>query len=107
MLMTPEERLERIERQMEFLAQSQTQTSGQLFQLSQRVEQLGDYLLRTARFMEDFARRTEERFGQVAEWQRRSDESIERLAAAQQRTDERLNILIAVVERYFSNGKRG
>lgn len=76
--MTPEERFDRIERQMEFLADNQAQTSAQLLQLGQRVEQLGDYLLRTARFMEGFARRTEERFSQV-------DEKLGRLAEAQQR----------------------
>ena len=97
--MTPEQRFERIELQMEFLAHNQAQASAQLLQLGQRVDQLGDYLLRTARFMEGFARRTEDRLSQV-------DEKLGRLAEAQQRTEERLNILIGVVERYFSNGGR-
>ncbi|MBI3940833.1 MAG: hypothetical protein HY315_08360 [Acidobacteria bacterium] len=104
--MQPEERFERIERQIEFLASHQAQLtatverhseqigqlSEQVGQLSGRVGDLGEFLLRTARIVEDLARRTEEGFNRVAQ--------------AQQRTDERLNILIAVVERYFSNGKK-
>lgn len=97
--MTPEERFERIERQIEFIVGHQaTQT--------EQIRQLGDFLLRTARFVEDFARGTEERFSQVAEWQQRSDRKMEELAEAQRRTDERMNVLIGVVERYFSNGGR-
>lgn len=97
--MTPEERFDRIERQIESVV-------GQQAHQAEQIQQLGDFLLRATRFVEDFARRTaewqrrtEERFGQV-------DEKLGRLAEAQQRTEERLNILIGVVERYFSNGGR-
>jgi hypothetical protein len=45
--------------------------------LGQTIAQVGDLLLRTGRVFEEYSRRT----------------------------DERLNALIAVVERYFSNGR--
>ena len=51
---------------------------------------------------------------QMAEAQVRTDSRMAELAQAQKRTDEamaetsdRLNSLIVVVERYFSNGRRG
>ena len=63
---------------MEFVVQQQADRNG--------------FLIRLARFSEDLARKTEERF--------------ERLENAQRRTDERLNALIGIVERYFENGGR-
>ncbi|MGI8784829.1 MAG: hypothetical protein ACR2L2_14395 [Acidobacteriota bacterium] len=74
--MTPEERFKRIDRNLEFL---------------------GQFLLRTARMLEGFARRTEARFDGV-------EQSLQRLAEAGARTDERLNVLVHVVERHFSSG---
>lgn len=119
--MTPEERFDRIERQIEFLAGHQAQMSSAIDHHSEQIGQLGNFLLRTARSVEDLVRRTEERFNQIANWQQRSDRKLEELAeaqrrtdgqiqqliASQQRTDERLNILVGFVERYFSNGGRG
>ncbi|MBI2822334.1 MAG: hypothetical protein HYX74_08925 [Acidobacteria bacterium] len=107
--MLPEERKERIERMdrlLEFLANQQAEAlarverhqqeierhSQQIERNSQQIEQLGGFLLRTARLLESLAQRTDERFQQVAQ--------------VQQRTDERLNVLIGVVERYFSNGDK-
>ena len=117
--MQPEERFERIERQMEFLASHQAQLAVNVEKHSEQVSQLGDFLLRTARLMEDQARRTDQRFQQIAVWMDqltvridqltdRMDQltdRLDRLAQAQQHTDERLNTLINVVERYFSNGR--
>lgn len=74
--MTPEERFERIDR---------------------TLDKLGQFLLKTARMLEGFARRTEARFDRV-------EESLRRLAEAGMRTDERLNVLIHIVERHISNG---
>lgn len=112
--MDPEERFERIERQIEFLADHQAAMSAAIDRHSEQIGQLGDFLLRTGRFVEDFARRTEERFNQVADAMQGTNERIDRLAEAQRqlteaqhRTDERLNVLINVVERYFSgNGRK-
>ena len=119
--MNPEERFERIERQIEFLADHQAAMSAaidrhseQIGQLGGQIGQLADFLLRTGHFVEDFTRRTEERFNQVADAMQGTNERIDRLAEAQRqlteaqhRTDERLNVLINVVERYFSgNGRK-
>ncbi|HYK88410.1 MAG TPA: hypothetical protein VE398_06550 [Acidobacteriota bacterium] len=93
--MTPEERFERIERQLEFLAAGQAQhdarmaeISGQLAVNSGQIGQLSDLTLRIGRIVEEQARR------------------MDALAESQRRTDERLNTLINVVERYFSNGHK-
>ncbi len=107
--MTPEQpdRHERIERQLEFLANHQAQLhaelevlkeitsrhseqiarhSEQIGQLGTQLGQLGDYVLRMGRVFEQQARSADERMA---------------------RTDERLNALIATVERHISrhNGK--
>ena len=110
--MTPEERYDRIDRQLEFLANHQAHLSAdiqglweivskhsaqidkhtaQIEQHTSQIGQIADLVLRIGRIVEEQGRRTDER--------------IERLAEAQGRTDERLNTLISVVERYFSNGR--
>ena len=96
--MPPEECLDRVERQLEFLAGHQAQMAVTVEKHSEQITQLGDFLLRAARFSENLARRTEERFAELAEAQRRTEEHM-------QRTDERLNVLVNIVERYFSNGR--
>jgi len=103
--MTPEERFERMERQMEFLAQNQAE-------LTANVGTLKQDLLALARIVQQHVVSTEarfqtvaERFQTVADQFQRVDESMESLAKAQRSTEERLNALITIVERYFSNGK--
>src|SRR6266516_4296766 len=103
--MTPEERFERMELQMEFLAQNQAE-------LTANVGTLKQDLLALARIVQQHVVSTEarfqtvaERFQTVAEQFQRVDESMESLAKAQRSTEERLNALITVVEHYFSNGK--
>ena len=106
--MTPEEqeRYERIERLLEFLANNQAKLSGQQGQFSVHQEQLSadienlkqitathttqigqlaETMLSLAHIVEEQGRQTDERF---------------------RATDERLNALIGVVERYFSNGRK-
>ena len=103
--MTPEERFERMERQMEFLAQNQAE-------LTANVGTLKQDLLALARIVQQHVVSTEarfqtvaERFQMVADQFQRVDESMESLAKAQRSTEERLNALITIVERYFSNGR--
>ncbi|MBI4454359.1 MAG: hypothetical protein HY644_00500 [Acidobacteria bacterium] len=111
--MTPEERFDRIEQQIEFLAGHQAQMAAAIDRHSEQIGQLGDFLLRLSRFAEEFAHETAERFHRTDEQldrltkaQRQTEEELKRLAESQRRTDERLNVLINVVERYFSgNGK--
>ncbi len=105
--MEPEERFERIERQLEFLAASQAQHDARMAEISgvlaensrkitentEHIGQLADLTLRIGRIVEEQATRMDALTGRMDE-----------LAASQVRTDERLNTLIHVVERYFSNG---
>ncbi len=102
--MTPEERFERIERQLEFLTNHQAQLYASLetlrdvaarhdTQISQLAEtaarhdsqivQLHDVASSLVRIIEDLGRRTDERLNDLAG---------------------KLNTLVNVVERYFSNG---
>ena len=88
--MTPEERFERIERQLEFLAVNQAQLTAsvqshnsQIAENSRQIGQLADLTMRIGRIVEEQARHMDEGFT---------------------RMDERLSTLIDVVERYFSNG---
>jgi len=100
--MTPEERFERIERQLEFLAANQANHDARLAENSRllaenagQIGQLADLTLRIGRIVEEQARRLDGLAGRMDE-----------LAASQKRTDERLNTLIDVVERYFSDGHK-
>ena len=122
--MTPEEneRYERFERQMEFLANHQAQLAADLESLkdenrvhsmqiaehskqiaehSRQISQLGDFILRIGRIVEEQARLADERMARTDEQMARSNEQMAR-------TDERLNALINIVERHISkhgNGK--
>src|SRR5688572_10793444 len=94
-----EGRFERIERTMEFLVQQQADMNG--------------FLLRLAKFTEDFAHKTGERFERLEQAHERLEQaherleqSLERREEAGRRTDERLNALIAIVERHLENGGR-
>lgn len=113
-LMTPEERFERIERQLEFLAANQAQhdarmaehskqlieNSRQITENSRQIAQLADLTLRIGRIVEGQAQRMDTLTQHMETLAQRMDE----LAESQRHTDERLNTLINVVERYFSNG---
>jgi chromosome segregation ATPase len=104
--MTPEERFERIERQLEFLAESQgrlftsiekhdaeialhsaqlAEQSAQIAQHHTQIVKLTDVVMSLAHIVEEQGRRMEKQG---------------------QRTDERLNALINTVERYISNGRK-
>ena len=118
--MTPEERFERIERHVEFMAQNQAQLTTSTSTLTQDVGALKQDLVELARIVQQHVVTTEarfqmvagqlgtvsEHFGTVAEQFRKVDERLESLAEAQRTTEERLNTLIIIVERYFSDGKR-
>jgi len=110
--MTPEERFERIERHMEFLAQNQAQLTASTFTLKQDLVELArivqQHVISTESRFQMVAERfaaVAEQFGTVAEQFRRVDDRLESLAEAQRTTEERLNSLIIIVERYFSDGK--
>ena len=110
--MTPEERFERMELQMEFLAQNQAELTANVGTLKQDLLALAriaqQHVVSTEARFQTVAERFQtvaEQFQMVADQFQRVDESMESLAKAQRSTEERLNALITVVEHYFSNGK--
>ena len=104
--MTPEERFERIEHHVEFLAQNQAQLTASTATLTQESSALKKDLIELARIVQQHVISTEARFQRVAEQFRMMGERFESLAEAQRTTEVRLNSLIIIVERYFSDGKR-
>ena len=122
--MTPEERFERIERSLEFVAASQAQItasiqsheaiiaensrqiaehSRQIAEHSRQIGELADLTLRIGRVVEEQGRQSDER---LKTSQADFEERFKALMAVQAHTDERLNVLINVVERYSSNGRK-
>jgi methyl-accepting chemotaxis protein len=120
--MTPEERFERIERHLEFLAVSMQSHDSQISenyrqfaesarqigenarQIGEHTRQIGELAAHAAQNSSQIAQLTDLtlHIGRAVEVQgRRMDE----LAESQRHTDERLNALIAIVERYFSDGR--
>jgi len=125
--MTPEERFERIERTLEFLAANQAQLSASaqsqdariaeqsklIAANSEHIKELGVLTVRLAGVVEEglanaggSLRLAAEGIKSLTQLQSSADERIKALAESQSRTDERLNTLINVVERYFSNGHK-
>ena len=125
--MTPEERFERIERQLEFTAEILVQLSasqqrqdaeisqlaGALSTLVHVVDDMGNRMEAGFSRMEDGFSRMEEGFSRMEEGlsrleerQRQTDEQMKLTNEQMKRTDERLNALISVVERHFSDGRR-
>ncbi|MBI4454869.1 MAG: hypothetical protein HY644_03110 [Acidobacteria bacterium] len=116
--MTPEERFERIERQIEFVVGQQVQFYADLRHLA---EQVG----RQERQIETQQGQIGQILGQIGQVvnvvqdmggilqgvirsQQRTEEHLLELGRRQQETDRRLNVLIDVIERHISgNGDRG
>ena len=99
-IMNPEERFERIERQLEFMAgiqaqlfASQQRHDEEIAQNSRQISRLADAISTLVRIVDDQGNRMEAGF-------RRVDERLEQ-------TDERLRALITVFERHLSNGRHG
>ncbi len=88
-VMTPEERFDRIERQLEFLANHQAQLSADIAAHSDQIAKLSDVVVSLAHIVEQHEQRMEEEY-------RRTEEQF-------RRTDERLNILVNTVDRHISN----
>lgn len=88
---------DKIKRQMEFILESQAQFASKMGQLEDVVSRLANASL--SRF-ETLEEKSAERFEDV-------DAKIAALANSQIRTEESLRNLIAVVDRYFSEGRNG
>jgi hypothetical protein len=119
MPMDHEERFSRIDRQLEFLAGNHAQLWADLQELqqisrrhSEQLVQVGDFILRLGRVVEEQGRQLERRIENETEQRReetrrrdeesrRRDEESRRRDEESRRFDERLN---ALFERYFGNG---
>ena len=102
MAMDPEERFERIERSLGFIAANQAQHDARMAEIINRQAE-------HARQLEEHFRVIEAnsgQIGQLGDLTLRVGRIVEEQARRMDRTDERLNTLISVVERYFSNGKK-
>ncbi len=107
MPMTPEERerYDRIDRQLEFLAAHQAQLSSDLV-IQQQITAKHDEQI--TRLEQQIARHSEQIAKQGEHVQSLTDNVLRLARVVDERdrqTSEKLNALIAVVERYFSNGK--
>jgi chromosome segregation ATPase len=117
MNMTPEERerYDRIDRTLEFLANSHAQLSADLVRLSDELDTLKDTTAELKETTAELKSITEmhsaqieaqgKQIGELGTFVLRLGHVMEEQVEAQARTDERLNTLIGVVERYFSNGR--
>ena len=99
--MTPEERFERIERQLEFLAANQAHHDAYLAELSKHTDENARQIGELTGLTMHIGRIVEVQAGHIETLTVRMGE----LAESQQRTDERLSTLISVVERYFSDDR--
>ena len=98
-IMNPEERFERIECQLEFVAGiqaqlcvSQQRQDSEIAQNARQISQLAEIVSNLVRVVDGQGNRMEAGFRRMEERQERTDEQM-------RRTDERLNTLIAAVER--------
>ena len=110
--MNPEERFERIERKLEFMAEiqaqllaSQQRQDAEIAQLANVVSDLARVVDNLGNRMENGFRRVDEHLMRISEHLTRTDEHLNRTDEHIRRTDDRLNVLIGVVERYFSDGR--
>lgn len=107
--MTPEERFERIERLIEFLAANQAQHAAQMAELSKQNGENQRLIAENSKQITENSRLSAEnarQIGQVVDLTLRIGRIVEEQAHRMDDLAERLNTLINVVERYFSNGHR-
>lgn len=91
---------ENFEKKMEFILQQQAQLVVNHEKAQERLTQLENLVTRFAQATVDRFEATDKRIDNV-------DERIAALVNAQMQTEESLRNLIAVVDRYFSEGRNG
>ncbi len=111
--MTPEERFERIERQLEFSTEILAQLSASQQRQGMEISQLAGAVSTLVHVVDEMGNRMEAGFNRMEAGFSRMEVALSRLEERQRqtdeqmrRTDERLNALISVVERHFSTGRR-
>ena len=98
---------ENIDKQMEFILEHQAQFTAGMGQLEDLVVRLARGTLE--RFEATDARRNDvdERISALVDSQIRAEENVKKTEANVAKTAESLRSLIAVVDRYFSEGRNG
>lgn len=98
---------ENIERQMEFILEQQAQGAV-------RIAQIEDIVVRFAQATRDRleandqrANELDEKIAALIDSQMRTEENVKKTEENVKKTDEALRNLIAVVDRYFSEGRNG
>ena len=91
---------ESIEKRMEFIIEQQAQFASKLGQLEDLVVRLAKATLDRFEATDKRADDVDERISALVDSQVRTEENVKR-------TDENLRTLIAVVDRYFSEGRNG
>jgi methyl-accepting chemotaxis protein len=108
--MTPEERerSEKIDRRLEFLAEQTARNFEQIAENSRQIAENSRQIAENSRQIAEHSDQIAQLGSSFSELQGlvlRLGRVVEEQARVQSRTDDRLNALIAVVERYFSNGR--
>jgi hypothetical protein len=101
---------EEMERAIEFVLKQQAQFTTDLGRVGNNLETVVNVLGQVANTQLTMAEaqvRTDSRIAELAEAQKNTAESVTATNEALAETNDRLNSLIVVVERYFSNGRRG
>ncbi len=102
-----------IEQQAQFasdilqLREAQAQTEQIVAQTSQTVGQTGEIVTRLARGTLEGFKDVNAKINSLVDSQIRTDENLSRTDENVRRTDDSLRSLIAVVDRYFSQGRNG
>ena len=98
---------ENIEKQMEFILEHQAQFTARMGQLEDLVVRLARGTLERFEATDARVDDVDERISALVDSQIRTEENVKETEANVKKTDESLRRLIAVVDRYFSEGRNG
>jgi len=98
---------ENIDKQMEFILEQQAQFTARLGQLEDLVVRLARGTLERFEATDARVNDVDERISALVDSQIRTEENVKKTEANVKKTDESLRSLIAVVDRYFSEGRNG
>lgn len=98
---------ENIEKQMEFILEHQAQFTARMGQLEDLVVRLARGTLERFEATDARVDDVDERISALVDSQIRTEENVKQTEANVKKTDESLRSLIAVVDRYFSEGRNG
>ena len=98
---------ENIDKQMEFILEQQAQFTARMGQLEDLVVRLARGTLERFEATDARVNDVDERISALVDSQIRTEENVKTTEANVKKTDESLRSLIAVVNRYFSEGRNG